>query len=46
MAWAGQKGLWTDLRIDPQAELEAERLSRGGGAGSGGPLKGGERRGR
>lgn len=39
------EGPWTDLRIDPQAELRAERLE-GGWAGSGGPQKGGERRGR
>lgn len=45
MARAGQKRPRTDLRIDPQAELVAERLG-GGGAGSGGPQKGGERRGR
>ena len=32
LAWAGQKGPQTDLRVDPQAELGTERLRGGRGA--------------
>lgn len=32
MAWAGQKGPQTDLRVDPQAELGTECLRGGRGA--------------
>lgn len=45
MAWAGQKGLQKDLKVDPLAELGAERLPGSGGKGAMGLRREGRRAG-